>query len=81
MTTISGQALKITDDSMLNEATQFIRDNSGTLPAIADDIGIPVKFFYDLTAGRVKNPGIRAIEKILRYKRMTGEAIVSGLLS
>jgi hypothetical protein len=40
-----------------------------------------LRFFYDLTAGRVKNPGVRPIEKILRYKRMTGEAIESGLLS
>ena len=77
---MSGIALKITDDGMLNEAAQFLRDNQGCLPQMADEMGIPVRFFYDLTAQRVKNPGIRPIEKILRYKRATGEQLSSGLL-
>jgi hypothetical protein len=81
MASIRGTRRKIKDDSLLNEAAAFLRDNKGCLPAIADDMGIPLRFFYDLTAGRVKNPGVRPIEKILRYKRMTGEAIESGLLS
>jgi hypothetical protein len=77
----SAPQLKIPDDSMINEAIEFLRDNHGCLPAIAEDMGVPVGFFYDLTANRVKNPGVRHIEKILRYKQMTGEAISSGLLS
>ena len=81
MTKTTGQPLQITDDSLLNEAAEFIRSNTGVLPALSDDMGIPVRFFYDLTSGRVKNPGVRPIEKILRYKRMTGEAIDSGLMA
>ena len=81
MASNTGVPLKITDDSMLNEAAEFLRANTGTLPMLSDEMGIPLRFFYDLTAGRVKNPGVRPIEKILRYKRMVGEAIESGLLA
>ena len=81
MTQFTGIALKITDDSMLNEAREFLRENTGCLPQIADEMGVPVGFFYDLTAERVANPGIRHIEKILRYKRATGAEIKSGLLA
>ena len=77
----SGPKLQIADNTLIDEATEFLRDNKGCLPAIAEDIGIPVRFFYDLTAERVNNPGVRPIEKILRYKHMTGEAIDSGLLA
>ena len=79
--TIKGPTLEIADNSLIDEARDFVIENKGTLTVIADDIGIPVRFFYDLAAGRVKNPGVRPIEKILRYKRMTGEVLQSGLLA
>jgi len=81
MTKISGPRLQLNDDTLLNEAANFLRQNKGTLPDIAADIGIPIRFFYDLTAGRVNNPGVRPIEKILQYKRLVGETVHSGLLS
>ena len=80
MAKVSGPAIQITDDSLLNEAAEFLRQHKGSLTAISYDIGIPTRFFYDLTSGRVKNPGVRPIEKILRYKRMTGEVLETGLL-
>jgi hypothetical protein len=81
MTKNSGPIRELADNQLIDEAADFLRDNKGTLTAISDDIGIPVRFFYDLVAGRVKNPGVRPIEKILRYKRLTGEELQSGLLS
>jgi hypothetical protein len=81
MAKISGPALEIADNALIDEAAEFLRLHRGSMTVIAEDIGIPVRFFYDLTAGRVKNPGVRAIEKILRYKRMTGESLESGLLA
>ena len=81
MPKISGPKLQIADNTLIDEAAEFLRANRGGLPQIAVEIGIPVRFFYDLTAGRVKNPGVRPIEKILRYKRMTGESLDTGLLA
>jgi hypothetical protein len=81
MTRISGPKLEIADNALIDEAAEFCRENKGTLTGIAEDIGIPVRFFYDLAANRVKNPGVRPIEKILRYKRMVGEQLQSGLLA
>jgi hypothetical protein len=81
MAKISGPKLQFADNALIDEAAEFLRENRGTLTVIAEDIGIPVRFFYDLTAGRVKNPGVRPIEKILRYKRMVGEQLQSGLLA
>lgn len=80
MTKILGPNLEIPDHALIDEAAAFLRENTGTLTVIAEDIGIPVSFFYNLKAGRVKNPGVRPIEKILRYKRMVGEELQSGLL-
>lgn len=81
MTRISGPKLVIPDNALMDEAREFLDDNKGCLTLLADDMGIPVRFFYDLTSGRVKNPGVRPIEKILRYKRMSGETLKSGLLA
>lgn len=81
MTKITGPTRELADNALIDEAAEFLRDNKGALTAISEDIGIPVRFFYDLTSGRVKNPGVRPIEKILRYKRLTGQQLQSGLLS
>ncbi len=79
--TLKGPTLDIADNTLIDEARAFCIENKGKLTELSDDIGIPVRFFYDLAAGRVKNPGVRPIEKILRYKRMTGETLQSGLLA
>ena len=81
MPTISGPKLEIADNALIDEAREFLAENKGCLTVIAEDLDIPVRFFYDLTAGRVNNPGVRPIEKILRYKRLTGEQLESGLLA
>jgi phage portal protein BeeE len=79
--TTTGPQLAITDDSLMNEAIEFLRSEKGCLPQIAAEIGVPVRYFYDLTSGRRKNPGARQIEKILRYKRLSGETLQTGLLA
>ena len=81
MATTSGPAIYLTDDSLMNEAIAYLKENKGTLPILADEMGIPVRYFYDLTSGRMKQPGVRHIEKILRYKRLTGERLSTGLLA
>lgn len=75
---LRGPTIELADNALYDEAKAFLDEHKGNLTDLADAIGIPVRFFYDLTSGRVHNPGVRPIEKILRYKAMSGETIQFG---
>ena len=74
--------LEITESLLLNEARAFIKSNRGRLPRLAADCGLPLRFLESLvrSSGGPADPGVRKIERILRYKASLGETLTSSQL-
>ena len=71
---------ELTESALLNEARDFCRSQAGRLPRVAADTGLPLRFLQTLTRGEVDDPGVRKIERILKYKRELGETLTSTAL-
>jgi hypothetical protein len=60
-----------------DEAQEFLVAQKGRLPRIAADLGISPNTLYDLAAGRRASWKSVVAEKVLRYKLLMGEALLS----
>lgn len=71
---------EITESTLLNEAVAFVKTQKGRYGRMAADTGLSQRFITDLAQGISKDPGVRKIEKLLRYKLQLGEALLSTTL-
>lgn len=69
-----------TESHLLNEAREFLRSQKGRLGRVAADTGLTVRFLQNLNQGNVDDPGVRKIERLLRYKAQLGEELTSTAL-
>lgn len=60
-----------------DEAIEFLLTQQGRLPRVAADIGIPHTTLYDIVSGRRQTMKCAVAEKILRYKMLLGESLLS----
>ena len=60
-----------------DEAVDFLLSQRGRLPRIAADIGVSQNTLYDVVAGRRATLKCVVAEKILRYKLLLGESLLS----
>lgn len=63
--------------SIHDEAMEFLLAQQGRLPRIAADIGVSQNTLYDLVAGRRNTMKTVTAEKLLRYKMLLGETLLS----
>ena len=63
--------------SIHDEAMEFLLAQKGRLPRIAGDIGVSQNTLYDLVAGRRNSLKAVTAEKLLRYKMLLGETLLS----
>lgn len=60
-----------------DEAVDFLLSQKGRIPRIAADIGVSQSTLYDVVAGRRTTLKSVVAEKILRYKVLLGESLLS----
>jgi len=60
-----------------DEAVDFLLSQKGRIPRIAADIGVSQNTLYDVVAGRRATLKCVVAEKILRYKVLLGESLLS----
>lgn len=60
-----------------DEAVDFLLSQQGRIPRIAADIGVSQSTLYDVVAGRRATLKCVIAEKILRYKILLGESLLS----
>ncbi len=60
-----------------DEVMDFLLAQAGRLPRIAADIGVSQNTLYDVVAGRRATLKCVVAEKILRYKVLLGESLLS----
>ena len=65
------------EGSIQDEAIEFLQTQKGRLPRIAGDLGIGQNTLYDIVAGRRTSLKAVTAEKILRYKLLLGQSLVS----
>lgn len=63
--------------SIQDEAMEFLLAQKGRLPRVAADIGVSQNTLYDLVAGRRNSLKAVTAEKLLRYKLLLGETLLS----
>jgi hypothetical protein len=63
--------------SIHDEAMEFLLGQKGRLPRVAGDIGVSQNTLYDLVAGRRNSLKAVTAEKLLRYKMLLGETLLS----
>ena len=63
--------------SIHDEVMEFLLTQKGRLPRIAGDIGVSQNTLYDLVAGRRSSLKAVTAEKLLRYKMLLGETLLS----
>lgn len=63
--------------SIHDEAMEFLLAQKGRLPRVAADIGVSQNTLYDLVAGRRNSLKAVTAEKLLRYKMLLGETLLS----
>jgi hypothetical protein len=56
---------------------EFLLQQKGRLPRVAADIGVSQNTLYDLVAGRRNSLKAVTAEKLLRYKLLLGETLLS----
>ncbi len=69
-----------TESHLLNEARDFLQSQQGRIARVAADTGLTVRFLQNLHQGLVDDPGVRKIERLLRYKAQLGETLTSTAL-
>ncbi|HUS85280.1 MAG TPA: hypothetical protein VMX56_09040 [Anaerolineales bacterium] len=63
--------------SIHDEAMEFLIAQRGRLPRVAADIGVSQNTLYDLVAGRRSSLKAVVAEKVLRYKLLLGDNLLS----
>lgn len=63
--------------SIHDEAMEFLLAQKGRLGRVAADIGVSQNTLYDLVAGRRNSLKAVTAEKLLRYKMLLGETLLS----
>jgi hypothetical protein len=64
-----------------DEAVEFLLTQQGRLPRVAADIGLSHNTLYDIVSGRRQTMKCVVAEKILRYKMLLGESLLSCQLN
>lgn len=67
----------ITTGTIQDEAVEFLLTQQGRLPRVSADIGVPHTTLYDIVSGRRQTLKCAVAEKILRYKMLLGESLLS----
>ena len=68
---------RLKNGSIHDETMEFLLAQKGRLPRIASDIGVSPNTLYDLVSGRRASCKVITAEKVLRYKMLMGETLMS----
>jgi hypothetical protein len=55
------------DESLLSETLALTKGTSIPVTKICNDLGLTTRWYYKLTSGQIKDPGVKRIQRLHDY--------------